>query len=644
MKRFVCLLFLLSSTTALHASSSIERSMNDLFEGISSPGGAYKASARKILEKVNDEPLIKLAIQTSKLVFPEVGSFRADTLKYLLIKKSIKSLAELQNVFSLLKKMEDSYSHLAYFPRFEKAKDLLNKFTILSLLDQIDDNVKVEPDAPYTKYALQVVNSLENGLRIRQMSEKCVPCLEFNDEEKPLSLFVGLANSFSESGKNLKSTDALSVWGLLAKSYLKVALEALTTSEQFREALDYFAPELKSRIQEKKTTYDWFTLFTDRLSILMTKPKERNIDPLFNTKFGTYKVALTTSQFKKQPGWYSHEGYENACQTVGGKYTQNVFSYLALGRELFPDIVMLPYPFELSDGDLLKIMPSPEGSHLWALGFALDSIWADGALLTPSMFREHDKGHLVEVIRGLSSAAHFYVKNEDYYVPTVEEIWSYNRQGRKLYYAALKKMQEMVLENKKNDEQARMNTFLGFYVFHEQASCLEYRLDSLICDTSPVVSNASFKELKNPNYYLNLLPNSLKKMKDHDDNFRDKLTIYIEQFQKDFAEQDRDNNLATSIKEWLEHPKAYHASPQNTQDKEGFIYFMNAISYAYEIKNKQSNVDNYVKLPNDASSKYFLECLTKHKTGSTFQRCYFLGSPFYQGEKPPRFEIEELGH
>jgi len=689
MKRFACLFLLLSSTTSLLA--GIDEDLAELFEGDDSPGLFYQKTAREVLGKVTDEPLRKLAIKTSKLAFPEISSSRVDTLHYLLANPSIRSASELQHVFSLFEQKKESYCNLPYGPRLEQLKTLVHedrfslrqqretvpavksifypplenfsveslkpknktnpplekisleslkakhKLDILSVLDQIHQGINLEPETPYTKYALEVVSSLEKGLKLRQQNNSSLPCLEHSPEEKPLSLFVGLANSFSESGKDLKSTDVLSVWGLLANAYFKVALEAFTTSEQFRDAQEYFVPEIKSRIQEKKTTYDWFTLFTDRLSILMTHPRERNIVREANTRFDEYKNALTAFHFRDQPGWYTHKGYKNACKTIGAKYTQNVFSSLALSRELFPDIVMLPYPFELNDGDILRTMPRPEGSHLWALGYALDKVWADGAELTPSLFKEHDKAHLAEVIWCLSSAAYLFVNNEETYVPTLEESWDLNRQGRKLYYSALKTVQEMAHENK-NDDQTRMNTFRGFGVFHETAAVLENRLQLLTPDADVTVSDTYYEHLKDPHYYLNLLPDALKEKKENKNAFINSYNKYAREFLKDFAERDPDNSLIGSMKKWRGFP--WNTISPQTPLK---LRFTNTVEFGHETRGMQNDSENYVKLPFDKYRKDLLLNLTNHKPGSTYQRYYFLGSPFYQGDTPPKVVKETLG-
>ena len=610
--------------------------------------------ARKVLEAIKDEKIRKLAIAISTLVFPEEDRkySRGDALRDLNSKKLITTIPELEKVHSFIDRQKSTFKELAINPRLNRFKDLLDQISelksgvsryqpkILLLLDQANHGIVIEADDPVVQSAYEIVQCLEQGLQLRQAEDNPGSFLPYDKAAKPLDLYLKLAQTFSDRPHAISYFDHHHVWGLLARAYLNLALHAFVYGKQFEEAYDYFAKELVARTNEQSTTYEWFTLFADRLSILMTNPEERISVPGFNTRFDAYKNALTYYQYQGQPGWYSHEGYMKACQTVGSRYTRNVLSPMELSRQHFPDIVMMPYPFELSDIDILRTMPSPNGSHLWTTGFALGKAVADGVTMTPSTFYTHDQQHFATMVWYLSSASILWVINDAYCLPTLESAWEYNKQGSQLYYAALKRLQDMTTEIC-DEDQLRMNTFLGFKIVHEGTGNLWGRLESLI---TPGVwstqSDSQFKLYTDPNYYLPLLSASLQAKAGNRADFEKALLVYASQFIKDFAKNEG-GRLVESIKGFVRTP-IFKIYPEN--NGKNLHYFGPSIDMVgYDPDSRKPAVESdFVLLTQNNHNKKLHDHWKALPPGSHYERFYFIDSPFYQGIASPPYFTERL--
>ena len=516
---------------------SFEQDLQKLFDHDSYPTTHYKKRAEKYLAIIENEGIRKLAIATSRLVFSgkyEVH-YRLEFLEHLVNEKLVGSLSEVQEIFSYLENKKSSYQDLYFLDRAPKAKFLISQHKhhnkIMLLLEEANQYLNINADNPINQSASEVIECLEHGLQLRQDNGSSAPLLSCRMAERTLDIFLRFAQIVCKNANGMKSSGHHPTWGWLAKTYLKIALNAFTDEKQYAETDEYFVKELLDRIKEKTTSYEWFTLFTDRLTILITTPDKREIVPGFNTKLDAYKVSLVKVQHAQKPAWYTDDGYRKACQTVGPQITRDALSPLGLCRQHFPNIVMMPYPFELSDKDILLTMPRPQGSHLWTLGFALSKAVADGGNHPPSIFYTHDQAHLATFTWYLATS---------------------NDEGRELGWTALKLLQD-IASQPECEEQDRMNIFFGFLAVHEKRSSLVTRLNSLIsCEIDCTLSDTAFRVLTDMNHYLSLLSPSLKAKAKNRADFEKMYYDYERQFIKDFAKKDHNGTLVQAIRNFVE--------------------------------------------------------------------------------------------
>lgn len=654
MKKFLYIVVLYSFT--LTAQASVDEPLLGLFEGCSEIGEFCKTRAQKDLETIQEDESRFLAVEISKITFPDSGDMRGELLSYL-TQKCHTSHA-FNNAFVLLLAHDGSYAHLELQKRFDHIRGLLNSYNLDSLDDELKSETldllgQVKPilypsvhDPSIEEHGLQLVRILEEALERRSPQDTAYPFLRYEEGKSPLPFFLQFANALSNYKNKgpLQCTDTLCVWGILAKSYLKIAIESFVGPKQHQETQTYFIPELKEKIQKRHTTYEWFTLFTNRLSILMTPPFTRRTWHGFNSRFDSYKNALTDVRFANQEAWYTHADYEKACNLVGLSCAQKAYSPLALAREPFPDIVMLPYPFALSDADILSTLPRPGGSHLWLLGCVLTSEWADGGHLNPSLFRAHDEAHFAEMLFSLSCAGNLFIDNDETFVPSSQGVWLNNRKGKELYYEALKRVQEMIADPQEDDDenQKRMNAFLGFFIFHENSASLYNRMDNLIKIDGFLYSSNSLKNIKNPHYYEKLFPDVLKETLEDVEHFKAKSAPYLKKFLETFSRTPQGKDLITSIKHFCESERLlfYGSAPEN--HKTIYLFYTHSVEIpCYETQEMTQEGDE-ITLPRDDARQKMLKYLEKFKPGSFYKRYYFMGSPFYNGPETPKFGEEKI--
>lgn len=315
----------------------------------------------------------------------------------------------------------------------------------------------------------------------------------------PLKLFDEFADAIFRSG--IAFDQSLLIWGKLGKAYLRLAALGFTQDQQFEEADEFFVTELESKSARSETSYQWFTLFMDRISILMTTPALRWIKYNINDLFDRYRNGLVDYQYHGRPAFLSHDGWLEACRNTGSLQMRKILSPEAMTH--IKDIVMMPYPFDLSDKDILERVPRPNGKRLYPNGFALGFAFADGQLYTPSLFRDHDRNHLAIMIAALNHSLVTYGDAPGYGSPDPESLWQRVREGRQLFFQLIDAMIKVVnlKEDQISSKQRRMNIFLSFWLSHEGNAMLENRMAVLV-DSEKLTSN-----LLNPNNNLNGLHN-----------------------------------------------------------------------------------------------------------------------------------------
>ncbi|WP_010299553.1 hypothetical protein [Candidatus Odyssella thessalonicensis] len=280
-----------------------------------------------------------------------------------------------------------------------------------------------------------------------------LPYLAIPQDYNPLEIFMDFAKALKRDDQITYRTP-LNEWAILAATYLKITLEGLKAESQLAE-IPALIDEIQHRAEKKKTSYLWFTLFTDRLTILLSS-QERSGKVGFNDGFDIYKVT------QLEEAWRTHKNYKQACQEKGSHLIRQILSPLALCRELFPDIIMLPYPFSLSDTDLVYTIPTPNASNFWPVGFNLRPTYADGAYMTPSTFFTHDQQHLGIFVWSLSDAPNLKQRKR---TEAIEYIWKETASMRKLFFATVNQLQAITrdcLQSEESDEIKRLTSFFPF--------------------------------------------------------------------------------------------------------------------------------------------------------------------------------------
>jgi len=291
--------------------------------------------------------------------------------------------------------------------------------------------------------------------------------------DEAVKTFKNFTGSIKRS--KVKYDESLPIWGKLAEKYLEIAKEALDSSTQFEE-VTYFINELKEREANKKTSYEWFFLFCDRLTILMTDPSLRGVvKNRPKLEIDEYRTALETHKENGKFSWLSADSFLRACPEVGLKHTAEHFSSAAHCKKYFPQIVMMPFPFGLDSSAIVDSLPDlhDEDENLWLFGFMQRAKIADSFLLTPSRYFTHDQLHLNGYLSLLLFQQIFFTENTKKLVEKLPEQW------RGLVKQTLKKMKSIIREGKIEKEKV-MNSFFSFMLFHESADALPIQLQTLI--------------------------------------------------------------------------------------------------------------------------------------------------------------------
>ncbi len=322
------------------------------------------------------------------------------------------------------------------------------------------DTFNLDVDKEYNRCGLEVLRALD---------------APGNVEEK-LQTFKNFTGSIKRSG--VRYNESLPIWGKLAEKYLEIAKGTLTTPTQLEE-VNYFINELQERAKSNTTTYEWFSLFCDRLTILMSDPKLRGVattDDLI--VFDFYRMNLERKKEKGIFCWLTHDSYLRACNEVGEKHTIDRYSPAALCKRLFPNVVMMPFPFDLDCSTIVLSFPelgenASEDENLWLLGFVKKPEIADDILFSPSRFYMHDQFHLLTYLSLLSFEINFYPEGSESPISHLIKNW----QG--LALTALKKMKEIIRTSKIGDEKL-INSFLAFILFHEKIDSLPVQLNRVV--------------------------------------------------------------------------------------------------------------------------------------------------------------------
>lgn len=284
---------------------------------------------------------------------------------------------------------------------------------------------------------------------------------EFGDHD-PFVLWQNFAEAL---GKVEDLNEPRPFWTEMANIYLNAAEKALIVEQQFLE-LARFKDELTLR--KSTGTYQWYVLFCNRLTVLLTVPfarvahdtvcaelyqdaahvgvalfpdmeqKSRDLKNFekfrkylssiqgygligeipdfnrcevsvtkinqFNTKFDRYILDVVAQEYNGEDAWLTEEGFTNAIDSTWSEYTRKNLSVLGMMRNAKNDVLLLPYPFELDVRHFVATAPKISSQTFFPLGLAFSTIAGDGVAMVPMMFFQHDIQHYLPYFEHITGA------------------------------------------------------------------------------------------------------------------------------------------------------------------------------------------------------------------------------------------------
>lgn len=377
------------------------------------------------------------------------------------------------------------------------------EFTIVAINEALESELVVAEKTP--------INKLSDIFRT---SQKTRPFLTPNvSKDEIFKIYHAIANSFQYLIKEDKP------WDIPLLEFYDLA-KALISSINYG-VHEYCKKEIiekaKNFLETAKTnnliTYRWFLKFSGLCAALATINQQNIALSLDINNMYSYQQALikTFAASKCDP-----QAYFDAIDTIGSPITHEIGSLNAMA-ELFPEIVILPYPFDLSHTDIFLNFPG-KTKHVWFAGFANKEAIADGGGKDPHIFFYHDILHLA-IIRQALSTNNILFSYERYALFVKDFSYDYlekNQQERvQLFFEALELTQNFLEEFLKDPNQdadtKRMDSFFSFLIFHEFSTSLSDRLH-LIINPDALLNNLKTKlnVLLSPHYYGPLLPEKIK--------------------------------------------------------------------------------------------------------------------------------------
>ncbi|MDP1723543.1 MAG: hypothetical protein Q8L85_02440 [Alphaproteobacteria bacterium] len=297
--------------------------------------------------------------------------------------------------------------------------------------------------------------------------------------------------------------------------YLGIELVYTITAKDYRkrEAIQKAKNFLETAKNGNLITYRWFLKFSGLCAAIATIGRQKIDLESDSNNIYSYQQALMNVFVASN---YDPQAYFDAIDTIGSPITHEIGSLNAMA-ELFPEIVILPYPFDLSDTDIFLNFPG-KTKHVWFAGVANKETTADGQRKDPHDFFYHDILHLAIIRQALSTnnIAFFYAQYLQYVKDFSYDYFEKNQQERvQLFFEALELTQNFLEEFLKDPNQGedtkRMYSFFSFAIFHEFSMSLIGRLHLII---NPDALLNIFKIAINPmlssDYYGPLLPEKIK--------------------------------------------------------------------------------------------------------------------------------------
>ena len=410
----------------------------------------------------------------------------------------------------------------------------------------------------------------------------------------------------------------------------------------------------------KKTniiTYRWFLKFSGLCTAINTIGLEnKNITP-DTSNYESYQQLLMNAFVQSD---YNPQIYFNAIDEIGSPITHEYGSLNGV-TTLFPEIVILPYPYDLDDKDIFLNFPNKQ-KHVWFAGFANDDVIADGSKNNPHHFFYHDILHLSTLRYSLTSNnfmlphANLYKYSKEF---SYEPIEKKQKNRVHLFFKALELNQSFLdefLKNPDHDEDTKkIYGFFSFLIFHEYSSSLRRRLHRFNCkDNFLATLEVSLSFIKDPYYYGPLLPkkilqelqsNNLSSLETHAINFHKNLHSYVKTHHANLL-----NALQVDTQSFGQYLNMDFLPNEKLDNFEGFNNWNPSIYHTEYLENivKKTFTQEELLYGTDAYEDFY-EHLSwidpDNKIPSTLALFYnFQGNPFKTDWKPIIASIDVFTH
>lgn len=298
-------------------------------------------------------------------------------------------------------------------------------------------------------------------------------------------LFTELAN---EMGAHIRSADEnLPIFAKLAFLYLMKSVESgqyLKDTPLGVFAFHHLVRDILERWENGTATYRWFTYTIQRILMI----DYMRVKPHQNTSFNTYFNIYYMSFFKRP--FYDHDTYESFENFQ--KVVDNHASFNGRKRitpkaltSLFPHMIFLPFPFEMTPLQMLKMLKQQKW---WALGYAFGPKRVDNLdVFEPLGYYFHDIQHW-EIRRSFNAYFGQDHKKEPHIEKLNQEdllkIKAYIKDGLFLF----NRWQDhlcTITENETNETRQSFFALFTLYITHERIDGVRNRLASCLSLFAP---------------------------------------------------------------------------------------------------------------------------------------------------------------
>lgn len=437
--------------------------------------------------------------------------------------------------------------------------------------------IKNPPQNP--EHLLNSINQLKYLIENSTLNEEgtfLIPSEESNIT--PLEIYNEFATSLKKYSSNPKEN--IPFFADLALLHLKTFMQKRnffkTLNIKYIVVFGDFVQEILNAYRLRKANYKWFLsinkkmLFLDYIGAILTKS---HANTSFDTFLFSYYNSITPDNIINQI--HTQKKFNKSINAYGNTYTQKRCS-LKSQIELYPYILFIHFPFDLSKYDLIKMLNID--LFFWPLGFSFDKIIADSVTMAPSIFAIHDEQHF-SLLHNMATISFMidesFNHNHAINPAFINELKNHIKEGIALFvewHSILKN----ICNHTADSTLKEYYSFFMFIMIHENRYGLNKRLLHIInkADFIDLLLNELDKALFNKKYYLPLLPKEIQEIDDTQTR-KDILTKKINLF---FDEMNSINThkLIMHTENWM---MTYN---QFAQYKEFFISF-DPLAYKIDI-------------------------------------------------------------